>query len=535
MTARARGRPVAAVRRLGERLRRLVARSPLRVRLVAILLVLVAAALVGSGVAAAATMRSYLVGRVDSQLKSVPSDPHDHDGDIDRHGAPDTGADEDRRLPSAFVIEEVNASGAVVLGPTSNLVDSEEPLPKLPTLTAAQASSGDTRLITVDAAGGSDAWRVLIRPTTLPDGTRGAQLVAQSLGDVDRTVDQLTMLLLIIGGVAIVVLAGVGYLVVRASLRPLGEVERTAAAIAGGDLSQRVPAIDPRTEVGQLSTALNTMLAEIELAFAERAASESAARHSEERMRQSELAARRSEERMRRFVADASHELRTPLTTIRGFAELYRQGAVTDAQELARAMRHIEEEAARMGLLVEDLLLLARLDQERPLAQVPVDLLPVAVEAVAGVRAADPAREIRLEIGRTDPPPIVIGDEPRLRQILANLLANAVKHTPPVTPVTVTLHTECAAADGTGRVVLVVADKGPGMSTEHAARVFERFYRADAARSRADGGAGLGLAIVAALVAGHAGVITVETAPGRGASFRVELPLAAVPVDARTD
>jgi two-component system OmpR family sensor kinase len=367
---------------------------------------------------------------------------------------------------------------------------------------------------------------VLVKPVTLPDGTTGSLQIAQSMGDVRTIVARLNLLLLVIGAAAVAVLAAIGYFVVRASLRPLRAVERTAAAIAAGDLSQRVPAIDPRTEVGQLSTALNTMLAEIELAFAERARSEASARRSEAQMRKSEAAARLSEERMRRFVADASHELRTPLTTIRGFAELYRQGAATDTDDVRRLISRIEDEAARMGVLVDDLLLLARLDQERPLEQAPVDLLAVASDAVHAARAMDGTRSVRLLVGATEPPPIILGDEARLRQVIANLLTNALKHTPSGTPISVAIATDLKAGDHIA--VLTVADEGPGMATEHAARVFERFYRADPSRSRADGGAGLGLAIVSALVAGHNGTITVDTAPGEGARFRIELPLAAL-------
>jgi two-component system OmpR family sensor kinase len=373
----------------------------------------------------------------------------------------------------------------------------------------------------VNSVNGDAQWRVIAAPYTLSDGTTGTLLIAESLGPVASTVEHVELLSLIIGAIAVVVLAGIGYVVVRASLRPLRAVERTAAEIAAGDLSHRVPDADPHTEVGQLSRALNTMLGKIETAFAARAASEQAARESEERMRHSELAARESEQRMRRFVADASHELRTPLTSIRGFAELYRQGAARDEQELSRLMRRIEDEAKRMGVLVEDLLLLARLDQERPIAQAPVDLLAVATDAVHDARAVDPARPITLTVGRVDPPPVVIGDEARLRQVLGNLMMNAMKHTPAGTPVTVRLGTEVDAR--AARVVIEVADEGPGMPAEVAEHVFERFYRADKAR-RSDGGTGLGLAIVAALVTGHAGRISVRTAPGEGATFRVELP-----------
>jgi two-component system OmpR family sensor kinase len=313
------------------------------------------------------------------------------------------------------------------------------------------------------------------------------------------------------------VLAGLGYALVRTSLRPLEEIESTAEAIAAGNLSRRVPAQDPRTEVGRLGRALNGMLSQIETAFRAREASEARAR--------------RSEDRMRRFVADASHELRTPLTSIRGFAELYRQGAVVDPDDVARAMRRIEGEASRMGLLVEDLLLLARLDQHRQLERRPVDLLTLAVDAVHDARAVAPERRIALDVRPQtagDSAPVVLGDEPRLRQVLSNLVGNALTHTPAGTPVTVRVGT--AQENGSGWAVLDVADTGPGLAPEETERVFERFYRADPSRTRGQGGIGLGLSIVAALVAAHGGTVDVASAPGAGATFRVRLPLAPPPL-----
>ncbi|HEX3214379.1 MAG TPA: ATP-binding protein, partial [Actinomycetota bacterium] len=246
--------------------------------------------------------------------------------------------------------------------------------------------------------------------------------------------------------------------------------------------------------------------------------------------RRSEEAARRSEDRMRRFVADASHELRTPLTTIRGFAELYRQGGVRDPAELDRLMRRIEDQAAQMGLLVEDLLLLARLDQQRPLDRRPVDLLALAAEAVHDARAVAPDRPIELVLGTGDGDGkggsalVVLGDDQRLRQVLANLVNNALTHTPAGSPVEVRVGT--APLDGAPGAAVEVVDHGPGLTPEQAERVFERFYRADKARSRAAGGTGLGLSIVAALVAVHGGTVQVDSVPGRGARFRVVLPLA---------
>ena len=524
-----------APRAVAAGLRRTLARTPLRVKLVATLLLLVVAALVGSGAAAIATMSSYLVGRVDTQLSSVADHPFDsRSTGISPSSAPheaDGGGGGEPRLPSAFVVEVTNSRGRVVYG-AHDLVDSSQSLPRFPHVTAEQLHDDETQFFTVGAVGGGGQWRVLAKPVTLPNGKVGTLLVAQSLGDVRGTLERLTLLLVVIGAGAVAILAGVGYVVVRASLRPLREVERTAAKIAAGDLSSRVPVADPRTEVGQLSGALNTMLGEIEAAFVARAASEEAARRSERSMRHSEAAARRSEERMRRFVADASHELRTPLTSIRGFAELYRHGAAGDPDDVARLMRRIENEAKRMGLLVDDLLLLARLDQERPLAELPVDLLALAGDAVHDAQAVDPERPITLEVGATDPPPVVIGDEARLRQVLGNLLSNALRHTPPGTPVAVGVGTGISERTGLPVVTITVADQGPGMSSEEAARVFERFFRADLARNRSNGSTGLGLAIVAALVAGHGGHVDVETAPGAGACFRIELPLAGAPAPA---
>lgn len=500
-TDRARG-PVAAARRLNDR-------TPLRIKLVGVLLLLVVAALVGSGVAATATLRGYLVDRVDTQLESAARGIGEHG--LERGTEPEG----DHALPSAFVVELTDASGRVVYGPTGNLVDAGQPLPTLPRPTYAETVAGH-RSFTVPAVSGPAQWRVFAVPVQLSGGGQGTLMVAQSLGDVQSTVSRLALLLAVIGGAALVVLAGVGYVVVRASLRPLRDVERTAAAIAAGDLSQRVATQDPRTEVGQLSLSLNGMLAQIESAFAQRAASE--------------RAARRSEERMRRFVADASHELRTPLTSIRGFAELYRQGAATAPDDVSRLMRRIEDEAARMGVLVDDLLLLARLDQQRPLEQKPVDLLVLVGDAVHDARAVAPDRDIELEIGTMASPPVVMGDEVRLRQVLGNLVGNALRHTPPGSQVRVRLATAQQPEPQADIVVLEVADQGPGMTSEDAARVFERFYRTDTSRNRVDGGAGLGLAIVSALVTGHAGTVEVDTAPGHGATFRVKLPLAPVSV-----
>jgi len=383
-------------------------------------------------------------------------------------------------------------------------------------------------------------------------GLRGElTTVAIDLSDVQSTVRALIYAQIGIGSAVLLVLGVVGYWVVHRSLRPLDEVEQTAAAIASGQLDRRVPERDARTEVGRLSLALNGMLAQIQRGVA---SSESSAE-----------AARTSEDRMRRFITDASHELRTPLTTIRGFAELYRQrgGLENGANGIPRAdldriMRRLEQEASRMGVLVEDLLLLARLDQQRPLDTRPVDLLTLAADAVHDARVMAPQRSINLTV-EPGAAPIVLGDDVRLRQVIGNLMSNALVHTPDGTPVEVrirpgtpdgeragppvpsgTVPQGQASAPRSGvpgaprrwpTVQVEVADHGPGLTPEQADRVFERFYRADQARTRQAGGTGLGLAIVSALVTAHGGTVTAEPTPGGGATFRIVLPLAPEVVD----
>jgi two-component system, OmpR family, sensor kinase len=486
-------RPLAAGRQL-------LARTPLQVKLIAAVLALVTVALLLIGLASGAALREYLVGRLDDQLQAVAHQPGRPPGEL--RGGPE------RRLgpPSPFLIQYHDPAGKLLYTDKAPL-DEGQP-PQVPENSAWLADHAGEP-VTVPAVGGGGRWRVLVRETA-----SGSTVVAASLDGVDSTTRQLRLIDLGVSLVVLAVLAGLGAAIVRASLRPLVEIEQTARAIAAGDLTRRVPDRDPGTEVGRLGRALNTMLAQIESAFGARAASEASAR--------------RSEDRMRRFVADASHELRTPLTTIRGFAELYRQGGARDPAELDRLMRRIEDQAARMGLLVEDLLLLARLDQQRPLDRRPVDLLALAAEAVNDARAVAPDRRIELVLGGEDGDRgialVVLGDDQRLRQVLANLVNNALTHTPAGSPVEVRVGG--SSLDGRPGAAVEVVDHGPGLTPEQAERVFERFYRADPARSPADGGTGLGLSIVAALVAIHGGTVGVDSVPGRGARFRVVLPLA---------
>jgi two-component system OmpR family sensor kinase len=471
------------------RVRGLPARTPLRVKLVVALLALVAVALVVTGFTATTQLKGYLVAQVDHDLPSVGGGPRGGPGSFDG------GGDLPGRSRQEWLVITTPTGQPASAVPTIDVAP-----PKISKSQIVKAGSGP---FTVPSAGAGSDWRVLVRQVQL-DGNPYLLVHAISLSDVDNTVHRLVVLELLVGLIVLVLLGGAGYVVVRRSLRPLVEVEHTAAAIAAGDLTQRVPESDPRTEVGRLSGALNGMLVQIESAFRAQEASE--------------VAARASEDKMRRFVADASHELRTPLTSIRGFAELYRQGAAPRPEDIARVMRRVEDSAAQMGVLVDDLLLLARLDQQRPLERAPVDIVALAADAVHDARAIAPDRVISLDVLAGDAA-IVLGDELRLRQVLSNLVSNALSHTPPGTPVGVQV------AVRSGEVHLSVRDRGQGLSPEDAARIFERFYRADASRTRAAGGTGLGLSIVAALVAAHGGQVGVDTAPGQGATFWVRLPL----------
>jgi two-component system OmpR family sensor kinase len=378
------------------------------------------------------------------------------------------------------------------------LVGDESP-PKLPasvSLPAGHADDNDPERVayfTVGSQDGETSYRV--RESIDPGAPGLVLFVAASLHDVQDTLHRLLLIELLVTLAVLGAIAGLGLWVVRLGLRPLREIEATAATIAAGDLSQRVERDDPRTEVGRLGASLNAMLAQIESAFDAR---------------------RRSEQKLRQFVADASHELRTPLAAVRAYAELFGRGAASRPEDLARSMSGITRESERMSLLVDDLLLLARLDEGRPLASEPVELAQVVEEAVDAARVVEPERPLTVTVE----PATVVGDRDRLRQAVDNLFANVRAHTPSGTPVAVALR----RVDG--RAELSVADSGPGLSDEEAARVFERFYRVDTSRARASGGVGLGLSIVAAVAEAQGGSAGVRPTPGGGATFVVSLPLA---------
>ncbi len=465
----------------------------LRARLLIVTVGLVAIGLLVSDVVTYRALATSLSQRVDEQLQQAQQfaiDAFRQDGP----GGPFEGSQGppgDIGPPSGTYAALLDAAGTVVRATFFDYHGAVSPTP--PTLPSGlPGSTADGTGTSVFTASSSDGIDYRVQATgPLPD--RGTLVVAIPLTEMQATLRRLLGIELLVTIAVIVLVAGLAWWLVRVGLRPLEGIGATAGAIAAGDLSRRVEPADDRTEVGRLGTSLNAMLAQIEVAFEERRASEA---------------------RLRRFIADASHELRTPLTSIRGYAELFRRGADTRPEDLATSMARIEAEAERMGVLVDDLLLLARLDQGRPLAREPVDLAQVAADAVDAARAIDPARRIELE---AEAPAVLSGDAGRLRQVLDNLLENARVHVPDGTPTRVRV-----GVDG-GDVVLTVADDGPGMDADTAARAFERFYRGDPARSRATGGAGLGLSIVAAIVEAHGGTVALLPTD-TGATFEVRIP-----------
>ena len=425
---------------------------------IAVVLVLAAAFI-------ARTTERHLVDQVDTQLTRAQAPPPDRPGTRGFEG----------RLSSVFVGAFDRRTGELFIYAEPTLSGDAPPVPEL-TLEEAIAAEASGEPFTL--AG----YRVLVR------SERFLLVYALPLNDVEAAVDRLVAVEVVAVVTILAALALVAWWVIRLGVRPIKRMTETAAAIAAGDLSHRVPDVAPGTEAGELGDALNVMLGRIQS----------------------------SQDRLKQFVADASHELRTPITTIRGYAELRRNGGLQDTAELDEAMRRTEREAVRMGGLVDDLLHLARLDQGRPLEREPVDLASLARDAGRDAQASAPDRSITVT---TDPSLVVRGDDARLRQVLANLVTNAVVHTDPGTAV------EVRARRVGDDAVVEVADSGAGMPPEVAARAFERFYRADVSRSRHRGGSGLGLAIVEATVAAHGGAVHLDSRPGAGTTVRVVLPL----------
>ena len=471
-------------------MRRLAA-APLRVKITVLLVVLLTVGMGVSSLIAATALRGYLLDRVDEQLQAgsrpfstittalPPLDPQ-------QPGSP--------RPPSRFYIGVFYADGTA--GPVLGTPDSQTgSTPRVPS--PAQLGPLEGAPFTVGSNAGDELWRANV--TRLASGD-GWVVVAFPIAEIADTVGRLVLLQIIVGTSVVAVAAAIGYAVVRHSLRPLADMSDVAQEIAAGDLSRRVPDARTSSEVTQLAKSFNVMVDRIEESFEAQSASETQARA--------------SEEQMRRFVADASHELRTPLTSIRGFAELAGQGATAPETALAR----IEAESIRMGVLVDDLLLLARLDQHRPLARASVDLVDIVTSAVEGARVHVPDRTIDLVVADEESWPVIEGDAERLRQVVDNLLVNALRHSDSDAEVSVDVR---PAGGGVG---IAVANTGAGLPPDVADRVFDRFYQADPARTRSAGGAGLGLPIARAIVEAHGGSIELETDVDRGTTFRVLLP-----------
>ena len=481
----------------------------LRSRLVLGVVLLSAAGFILSSVVAQQALRSYLLQQVDNELLSlsgsslpriaeagIAADGDDyyghHDENRPRPGSSQAPRTPLQRIPTATSVTLLDSTGSVTAGLGGDL-NAASVADYLTGITPAKATSYNGKAFTIDAQGNDFRAVALVLPNNA-----GTVVAAQSLEGLNRTVGKLGFFFFLIGLLLITLIAIASRIVIKVGMRPLEDVETTAEQIASGDLSARMPDANPHTEVGRLVTSLNSMLGRIETSFAART---------------------ESENKLRRFVADASHELRTPLTAIRGFSELYRQGAVSGEEATRELVGRIEGESKRMGALVEDLLLLARLDQAREMELKPVNLVDVVDSAVASARAAGQEHPVTFA-PQTDEL-FALGDEARIHQVVANLLANARAHTPAGTKIEVSIQRD---SDG---IRVVVSDNGPGLSPEDQEKIFERFYRADPSRVRVDGeGSGLGLSIVDAVMKAHGGTVSVVSELGKGATFTLFFPVA---------
>jgi two-component system OmpR family sensor kinase len=457
-----------------------LSRLSLRARLLFCVVVLALLGLAAADIATYVSLHSFLLHQVDARLEAG------HKG-LEHGGEPDEGGLGPPPPQGVDWYQRRTLEGRIVGGRCLVSDCSPPQLPQNPHLGVHPNGEGERATYFTARSSRGETYRV--RASIEPQDPGHVLFVAASLGGLDSTLHRLIVIEVVATAAVLAALAALALWVVRLGLRPLRQIELTAAAITAGDLSRRVDHPDPQTEVGRVGSALNTMLDHIEA----------------------------SDRRLRRFIADASHELRTPLAAVRAYAELFGRGAASRPEDLERSMSGITREAERMSLLVDDLLLLARLDEGRPLERKPVDLAGLVREAVDAARVVEPERPVDFSVV----PATVAGDEARLRQVLDNLLANARAHTPAGTPVSIELR------QTDGQATLTVADHGPGLTEDQAARVFERFFRVDSSRARASGGAGLGLSIVAAVVEAHGGTVEVRTTPGGGATFAITLPLGA--------
>ena len=468
----------------------------LRDRLTAGVLILSAFGFIGAGIGSQALLHDYLINQVDQQLLSVVGGTSDQ---LDRAGIEDDSSQDSasgfgnrsaaplNRVPTSISVTVLDPFGNLIGGLGGDL-NSNQITEYVRGLLPSQVDAFGNKPFTIEVPGSDFRVATTVLPSSL-----GSVIVAQSLEDFDQTTRRIGVVFLIIGALVLLFIAFASRQVIKISMRPLGKIEDTAEKIAAGDLSARLENFEPDTEVGRLSTSLNVMLSRIEESFAVRTLSEN---------------------KLRRFVADASHELRTPLTAIRGFAELHRQGAVPEGEKTKELISRIEKESIRMGYLVEDLLLLARLDQSRELVMDKFDLSSLVSEAATSATASGPDHTVTTEITAGV---VTTGDADKIYQVVTNLLANARAHTPAGTSIKVSV-----GSNQTGAFVSV-ADNGPGLSKEDQVRIFERFYRVDPSRQRSSqDGSGLGLSIVDAVMQAHGGTVSVTSDLGKGAVFTLQ-------------
>ena len=474
----------------------------LRTQLVVVTSVLIALAIAVTSLVAISALRAQMVHQLDEEMKASSSSL------VSSVGTSQTRQDGAVGSYRVYVLDQ---HGNVLY----SIAGADQQAENEPVLTgwdSEKVKKYHETGTTVNSRTGSNDWRIM--PISLESSTNGqasSMVIALPLKQTNQVVALVGVLTFAFGLATLAAAIAMTWVIVTRTFEPLARVEQTAAKIAAGDLSQRIEDYNPSNEIGNLAISLNTMLAQIESSFNAQA---------------------KSEAKMRRFVGDASHELRTPLVSIRGYSELYRQGALPNDEAVATAMGRIESESKRMGQLVEDLLTLARIDERRESKLAPFDLFHLAVDASNDAYATSPDREVSL-VGLTDDmaptSAPVIGDEPRMRQVVANLLTNAMRYTPAGTPLEIAVGVR-EDVPGYPLSVIEVRDHGPGIHGEDRERVFERFYRTDTSRSRETGGTGLGLSIVAAILEQHDGSVHIEETPGGGATFVISLPFYPAPV-----
>jgi len=530
--------------------------TSLRTKMTTVSVLLLTLGLLVAGLGSLSVLRSYLTQDADAKINAVISQVDDSVIELDT--APDGSLTcvVAPLMLTTYFIGAVDESGDLMCANRTGT----DPHPASDELRSVNVWSQDDA-VTVDSDPGAGHWRVVSAPRSTTSGHFLSVVVGYNMNDIDIVISRYAAIFMFFGLTVVILGGALTRLLVTSTFNPLREVEATAARFAAGDFTQRLGGATQNTEVGRLNRSLNAMLSQIDRAFADRA---------------------KTIDQMRRFVGDASHELRTPLVSVRGYAELYRMGALQKPEDVAQAMERIEKEAIRMGELVTDLLELARIDEAKPLQLAEVDLIPLANDAALDAMASSPDREVRVVVTEVGPPELVLPADPdaddadptrpsalatgpiafagatfarlrrrprviaplasdgkaaptvaaapralvlaeenKIRQVITNLMGNALRFSPAGTPIEIGVEADTAQ----GLAVISVIDHGEGIPPQIRDKIFQRFWRADSSRNRDTGGSGLGLAIVASIVAAHKGEVEVVETPGGGATFRVILPL----------